>query len=135
MAHEPGAGHERALDRHVGESTPASRRRPLAAPAGGRGQPAAGSPVIDARRRSAAEYGSRRCSATARSVDSVTCPDAAPWNRSRRRSETIAHTCASARARRAASARPARPAAPVSYTHLRAHETVLDLVCRLLLEK
>mgnify|MGYP003381538975 CR=1 FL=1 len=28
-----------------------------------------------------------------------------------------------------------RCAAPVSYTHLRAHETVLDLVCRLLLEK
>src|SRR5665811_1652729 len=27
-----------------------------------------------------------------------------------------------------------RPA-PVSYTHLRAHETVLDLVCRLLLDK
>ena len=27
-----------------------------------------------------------------------------------------------------------RPAA-VSYTHLRAHETVLDIVCRLLLEK
>ena len=27
------------------------------------------------------------------------------------------------------------PADPVSYTHLRAHETVLDLVCRLLLEK
>ena len=28
------------------------------------------------------------------------------------------------------------PGAPaVSYTHLRAHETVLDLVCRLLLEK
>ena len=26
-------------------------------------------------------------------------------------------------------------AAAVSYTHLRAHETVLDLVCRLLLEK
>ena len=26
-------------------------------------------------------------------------------------------------------------AAPVSYTRLRAHETVLDLVCRLLLEK
>ena len=25
--------------------------------------------------------------------------------------------------------------ATVSYTHLRAHETVLDLVCRLLLEK
>src|SRR5664280_2645462 len=24
---------------------------------------------------------------------------------------------------------------PVSYTHLRAHETVIDLVCRLLLEK
>ena len=29
---------------------------------------------------------------------------------------------------------PHRPG-PVSYTHLRAHETVLDLVCRLLLEK
>src|SRR5665811_2133172 len=27
-----------------------------------------------------------------------------------------------------------RRTAPVSYTHLRAHETVLDLVCRLLLE-
>ena len=24
---------------------------------------------------------------------------------------------------------------PVSYTHLRAHETVLDIVCRLMLEK
>ena len=30
---------------------------------------------------------------------------------------------------------PHRLLAPVSYTHLRAHETVLDLVCRLLLEK
>ena len=29
----------------------------------------------------------------------------------------------------------ARSMIPVSYTHLRAHETVLDLVCRLLLEK
>ena len=28
-----------------------------------------------------------------------------------------------------------RSSIPVSYTHLRAHETVLDLVCRLLLEK
>ena len=28
-----------------------------------------------------------------------------------------------------------RDIGPVSYTHLRAHETVLDLVCRLLLEK
>ena len=28
-----------------------------------------------------------------------------------------------------------RLATPVSYTHLRAHETVLDLVCRLLLEQ
>ena len=27
------------------------------------------------------------------------------------------------------------PFLPVSYTHLRAHETVLDLVCRLLLDK
>ena len=30
---------------------------------------------------------------------------------------------------------PKRRYIPVSYTHLRAHETVLDLVCRLLLEK
>src|SRR5664280_2347653 len=30
---------------------------------------------------------------------------------------------------------PGGPRPPVSYTHLRAHETVLDLVCRLLLEK
>ena len=30
---------------------------------------------------------------------------------------------------------PGLDAEPVSYTHLRAHETVLDLVCRLLLEK
>ena len=30
---------------------------------------------------------------------------------------------------------PERGTTPVSYTHLRAHETVLDLVCRLLLEK
>ena len=30
---------------------------------------------------------------------------------------------------------PANGKTPVSYTHLRAHETVLDLVCRLLLEK
>ena len=33
-----------------------------------------------------------------------------------------------------AARQPDRPAS-VSYTHLRAHETVLDLVCRLLLEK
>ena len=31
--------------------------------------------------------------------------------------------------------RAIRGAAAVSYTHLRAHETVLDLVCRLLLEQ
>ena len=30
---------------------------------------------------------------------------------------------------------PAHDPLAVSYTHLRAHETVLDLVCRLLLEK
>ena len=30
--------------------------------------------------------------------------------------------------------RTVRVLVPVSYTHLRAHETVLDLVCRLLLE-
>src|SRR5664280_3069092 len=31
--------------------------------------------------------------------------------------------------------RSGTPRVSVSYTHLRAHETVLDLVCRLLLEK
>ena len=36
---------------------------------------------------------------------------------------------------RAHDARVAGDGRPVSYTHLRAHETVLDLVCRLLLEK
>ena len=30
---------------------------------------------------------------------------------------------------------PSNRTVAVSYTHLRAHETVLDLVCRLLLEK
>src|SRR5665811_1995204 len=38
-------------------------------------------------------------------------------------------------ARASASAYFASNLTPVSYTHLRAHETVLDLVCRLLLEK
>ena len=38
-------------------------------------------------------------------------------------------------ARRDHNAVLAREAIAVSYTHLRAHETVLDLVCRLLLEK
>ena len=36
---------------------------------------------------------------------------------------------------RAARARGLESCESVSYTHLRAHETVLDLVCRLLLEK
>ena len=40
------------------------------------------------------------------------------------------HAEAADRHRRGEEQRPA----PVSYTHLRAHETVLDLVCRLLLE-
>ena len=35
----------------------------------------------------------------------------------------------------AVGAAPAAAPGAVSYTHLRAHETVLDLVCRLLLEK
>ena len=39
------------------------------------------------------------------------------------------------RHRMAAEADQQAGGAPVSYTHLRAHETVLDLVCRLLLEK
>ena len=39
-----------------------------------------------------------------------------------------------ARVGNAESGGAAQRGAPVSYTHLRAHETVLDLVCRLLLE-
>ena len=39
------------------------------------------------------------------------------------------------RANRAQRVPAARLDVAVSYTHLRAHETVLDLVCRLLLEK
>ena len=37
--------------------------------------------------------------------------------------------------RPAAASQPVQGVRTVSYTHLRAHETVLDLVCRLLLEK
>src|SRR5664280_3133869 len=40
-------------------------------------------------------------------------------------SSTLTRTCVGHK--------PAPVAVPVSYTHLRAHETVLDLVCRLLL--
>ena len=52
--------------------------------------------------------------------------------RPRARSLKVARRCAGATAIRPW-ARPGRIA--VSYTHLRAHETVLDFVCRLLLEK
>ena len=44
-------------------------------------------------------------------------------------------TCAGWRSRAGGSCRRFHGTAAVSYTHLRAHETVLDLVCRLLLEK
>src|SRR5665811_2455989 len=46
-------------------------------------------------------------------------------------------TCTIMRRRRSNAPRrpPTSGAGSVSYTHLRAHETVLDLVCRLLLEK
>ena len=46
-----------------------------------------------------------------------------------------AGACASIAIKPACGAGNALPPKPVSYTHLRAHETVLDLVCRLLLEK
>src|SRR5665811_618781 len=46
----------------------------------------------------------------------------------------IGHSLAMRRLAEAARRRDSGTA-PVSYTHLRAHETVLDLVCRLLLEK
>src|SRR5674536_321425 len=46
------------------------------------------------------------------------------------------HRAARRRPRRATRTSPRRPApCPVSYTHLRAHETPEHLVCRLLLEK
>ena len=46
-----------------------------------------------------------------------------------------AAACERRRDQSAVAAGRAKRVAPVSYTHLRAHETVLDLVCRLLLEK
>src|SRR5665811_360405 len=51
--------------------------------------------------------------------------------------ETPEQVLAAARAVKEAGGHMMRGGAfkPVSYTHLRAHETVLDLVCRLLLEK
>ena len=51
-----------------------------------------------------------------------------------RRTEARAHRPARRR-ERASPSSERRAWAAVSYTHLRAHETVLDLVCRLLLEK
>src|SRR5665811_2511000 len=65
-----------------------------------------------------------RPSALAWAWTAATCP----WGRER---ATVAAAAAGT------NAWPAREARiiSVSYTHLRAHETVLDLVCRLLLEK
>ena len=54
------------------------------------------------------------------------------------RSAPRSSACASGRALTVNAPRAGRKPActrPVSYTHLRAHETVLDLVCRLLLDK
>ena len=50
------------------------------------------------------------------------------------RAMTAAFSTISVMVVRPKSGKPSEAAA-VSYTHLRAHETVLDLVCRLLLEK
>src|SRR5664280_3505672 len=60
-------------------------------------------------------------------------PGTGPRRTSRRGPNGVGPRWTSDRAAR----RRARPdwSGSVSYTHLRAHETVLDLVCRLLLEK
>ena len=47
----------------------------------------------------------------------------------------VAHDAGGGHARQFVRCRVGRGRDAVSYTHLRAHETVLDLVCRLLLEK
>src|SRR5450756_3081919 len=54
----------------------------------------------------------------------------------RREARPAARTTGELRGKRSGGSRPpARGPRPVSYTHLRAHETRHDLVCRLLLEK
>ena len=57
-----------------------------------------------------------------------------PWRHAAASTHARGHAPAQARAQDADLLRAGRTQA-VSYTHLRAHETVLDLVCRLLLEK
>ena len=57
-------------------------------------------------------------------ITARTCSASTPWR------SAAAHSSARSTGRSSAT----KPEA-VSYTHLRAHETVLDLVCRLLLEK
>ena len=52
------------------------------------------------------------------------------------KASSVSNRAAGERAKNAAQkARTAAWPTTVSYTHLRAHETVLDIVCRLLLEK
>src|SRR5664280_2805616 len=57
------------------------------------------------------------------------------YRRRRCRHHTAVDSAASRRGPLPSALRDAGARGPVSYTHLRAHETVLDLVCRLLLEK
>ena len=58
------------------------------------------------------------------------------WDRVRRQATRLPHAAALGSSLALAfMPDPTLTLEPVSYTHLRAHETVLDLVCRLLLEK
>ena len=62
-------------------------------------------------------------------------PDASPLLRGTQRGASHPYTQARSAVRLPRADRDDLSIPPVSYTHLRAHETVLDLVCRLLLEK
>ena len=71
----------------------------------------------------------RRATACRSATAATTCPPASlPAS-----TACAAITCCTRWAGTPSACRPRTT--PVSYTHLRAHETVLDLVCRLLLEK
>ena len=66
--------------------------------------------------------------------DPVAChPSSIDYGLERARQTFFGHAALAARCRAFIAYLP--EASTVSYTHLRAHETVLDLVCRLLLEK
>src|SRR5665811_2601394 len=78
----------------------------------------------------------RACGRGLSSRLSTRLPVHGPSTRSRSfRGMDISHEVRALHLRTASQVGAGMVSGPVSYTHLRAHETVLDLVCRLLLEK